>query len=107
MHPGQLNSAVCTDDHPSGAAIGATWIASVREPARAGVQFGARPYPQKRLAVVESTEASQIFLCACTKAAVSIGSFAGKRHRKSRSDVGPGTVVPSFGMVAQVLHNHG
>src|SRR5215472_10811837 len=33
--------------------------------------------------------------------------LAGKRQRKSHADVGPGTVVPSFRMVAQVLHYDG
>jgi hypothetical protein len=33
--------------------------------------------------------------------------LAGKSHCKSHSDVARRTVVPSFGMITQVLHNHG
>jgi len=33
--------------------------------------------------------------------------LAGKRLFKSHSDFARSTVVPSFGMVAQILHNHG
>ena len=33
--------------------------------------------------------------------------LAGESHRKSYSDVARPTVVPSVGMIAQVLYNHG
>ena len=33
--------------------------------------------------------------------------FAGESHRKSYSDVARPTLVPSVGMIAQVLYNYG